>query len=657
MHIVTTTKPGDKYRSIQRPRVYRALRRRGYTKQEAARISNAQAPGHTVKAPNYGAKRGETIAGNLKRGDDGKFASAGKPSAPKPAGKPRPTKPRAAKPPKQTPEQRAQARTAEQAKNRDKVYSQLGLAEDAADSLTRLGAGEAVEDDGGLVKMGLAEVDSAGKLRLSTAGRAMLNAAERGDLGAARDAASRAQDRKVATDSRTAARAKREAERAKRTAERERKRAEAEAAKLAKGGGGGGGGKKEPPEKRRIVGGTLGTAAENDAIARAFGRKSFAVFKDARGADRWLAISSTAYRDRDEQIVSVKALATAVARGDQSQQRGPLRFWHVPGLDIGDCDYQATAQDGRFLIESGTFRKPEYAAALKQRGDGYQMSIGFVHPATQPDAAGVFSDIAIFERSVVPPGRASNPFTRITTKESRMLEPNKLAALKALLGPDEVDGLLAQVETTDKSAQEKGVAYKSDDAPTVYTGPDGTPGIIQDGRFVALKAAPPFVKDDEAPAIEDEAKADPPMVEEAVEEVAEEPAEGGAYLTPEELSEITAALAPALAAAVVDALMPALNMETKIGKLVDEFKAGFATATARKDASDAEKAEQIAALKAQQAEIDTRLKTLESDQPAPAPVRPSSRDDNVLDPALFERALKSSAPIDDVTTWLLGQSA
>jgi hypothetical protein len=39
----TTTKPGAKYRSIKNRRVYEALRRRGMSKQRAARISNAQA--------------------------------------------------------------------------------------------------------------------------------------------------------------------------------------------------------------------------------------------------------------------------------------------------------------------------------------------------------------------------------------------------------------------------------------------------------------------------------------------------------------------------------------------------------------------------------------------------------------------------------------
>lgn len=35
--------PGKKYRSIKRPKVYEALRSKGFSKSKAARISNAQA--------------------------------------------------------------------------------------------------------------------------------------------------------------------------------------------------------------------------------------------------------------------------------------------------------------------------------------------------------------------------------------------------------------------------------------------------------------------------------------------------------------------------------------------------------------------------------------------------------------------------------------
>ena len=41
--------PGKKTASLQNPRQYEALKKRGYSKQSAARISNAQTPGHKVK--------------------------------------------------------------------------------------------------------------------------------------------------------------------------------------------------------------------------------------------------------------------------------------------------------------------------------------------------------------------------------------------------------------------------------------------------------------------------------------------------------------------------------------------------------------------------------------------------------------------------------
>ena len=41
--------PGKKYASIQNPKQYEALKKHGMSKQSAARISNAQTPGHKVK--------------------------------------------------------------------------------------------------------------------------------------------------------------------------------------------------------------------------------------------------------------------------------------------------------------------------------------------------------------------------------------------------------------------------------------------------------------------------------------------------------------------------------------------------------------------------------------------------------------------------------
>jgi len=40
--------PGKKYASLQNPKQYEALKKEGYPKESAARISNAQTPGHHV---------------------------------------------------------------------------------------------------------------------------------------------------------------------------------------------------------------------------------------------------------------------------------------------------------------------------------------------------------------------------------------------------------------------------------------------------------------------------------------------------------------------------------------------------------------------------------------------------------------------------------
>lgn len=41
--------PGKKYRSIKHPRMYRALKRKGYSKRKAAKISNAYMRGKRRK--------------------------------------------------------------------------------------------------------------------------------------------------------------------------------------------------------------------------------------------------------------------------------------------------------------------------------------------------------------------------------------------------------------------------------------------------------------------------------------------------------------------------------------------------------------------------------------------------------------------------------
>lgn len=316
---------------------------------------------------------------------------------------------------------------------------------------------------------------------------------------------------------------------------------------------------------------------------------AFTVFKDASGRDRWAAITTTAYEDKDREWISCKAIRSVVEAGPH----GPLRFWHVPGLDLGDCDYQAALDDGRLLLESGTFRsKAAAAVGVEAARRGYQMSPGFVHSRREP-RAGVFDHIAIFERSFVPPGRASNPYTRLLTKEMRMLTKEKRAEFEALAGDDEgralLAQLLAQADTTTKAADAAGAVYK--DAPA------WAQALITrlDALEATVKAPMPPEEMIEAGATElEDGEADVPIPGAEAEGVADDlmDDEGFANLIVEKL---------------VAALGPMLDLEKKMTGYLGEMKAMLQPAAPLVQKDDTQ-AQTIAALEA-------RLKSLEGEQP------------------------------------------
>ena len=92
-------------------------------------------------------------------------------------------------------------------------------------------------------------------------------------------------------------------------------------------------------------------------------KEAFTVYKAADGTPRWLARSTTAYRARDGEILSVAALDADSQRMTATKQYGPLRWWHVgrpdpanpgapwgPGLDLGGALPLALEPAPRALI-------------------------------------------------------------------------------------------------------------------------------------------------------------------------------------------------------------------------------------------------------------------------------------------------------------------
>lgn len=331
----------------------------------------------------------------------------------------------------------------------------------------------------------------------------------------------------------------------------------------------------------------LGTAAQKEPSS------VFSVFKDSRGADRWLGITTTAYLDIDDEIISTKAIGQAVAIGDLTGQRGPLDFWHVPGMDIGDCDYQAQGgPGGRFLIESGTFRSKACARlGQKMAEKGYQMSPAFVHARTQP-RHGIYDDIAIYARSPVPNGRAANRFTKFATKEDRMLTTEKEAELKTLLAdqPDLLNQLMAQVERTDKAAQAIGVTYK--DAP------EWAQSLITriDGLEATVKAFTP-------------ASAEQAGETEIMDAETEQADDGEMEPDGDEGGMDDAAFAQMIAKAVVQAITPLFDIEKKMAGHLNDFKTAMGGAMQQKDDATAAEKIRVDALEA-------KLKELTGDLPS-----------------------------------------
>lgn len=364
-------------------------------------------------------------------------------------------------------------------------------------------------------------------------------------------------------------------------------------------------------------------------------QKSFTVYKSHDGTPRWLARTTTAYRDRDREIIAIKALDQDSQRMTAAGQFGPLRFWHLgrpdpldaaqpwgPGLDVGDCDF--SIQIGTTRVESGTFKSAQLAQRIAQTAAEYELSPGFFHPPNQPSADGVFTDIRTFERSLVPTkyGRASNLFTGLTVKGVRM-EPDEMerrfkAAIAQLqLPPDQAAALSAGLIQADKSAQQQGIAYKSDDNGQTITingvtykaeapAYEAPPDVVING--VTYKAMPPFLAD----KIEGEEKADFGEGEEVGEEIGEA-----------DMGMDDAQLVAAIADAVVAKIAPMFG-DMKMSEL-KAMLSGVAT-------KDDSRAQEIAALKAAQTQLEQRIAQLSGDQPA-APL-----------PADVEAALKSTGP-------------
>ncbi|MBD3268490.1 hypothetical protein GF373_17620 [bacterium] len=208
-------------------------------------------------------------------------------------------------------------------------------------------------------------------------------------------------------------------------------------------------------------------------------KSGFFVTKDAKtGRPRWTAISSTAFVDRENQIVSREGIRKSIERADQNKTYGDLTYWHTP-IKLGECDYQA--QHGVCLVESGLFDDtPVGRAAAKSLsgpvGEKWGTSIEFLPLKSIEDVVikgrhvdTIWQDFQIIRRSPVPQEFAAANHTRIYVKGARMNEA-KAQALQELLGPDLAASVLESVEHIDKETADPEAVFKSAEIKETISG-------------------------------------------------------------------------------------------------------------------------------------------------------------------------------------------
>lgn len=170
---------------------------------------------------------------------------------------------------------------------------------------------------------------------------------------------------------------------------------------------------------------------------------------------RWVSVSSTAFKDREDDIISREAYQKDV-QPREGEDYGPLLFWHLP-IELGRCDFRMV--DGVCMVESGLWDDgPMGTAARKELAKDphtWGISLGFLYDSSTAEkniviegqtVRNLIRDIKTVERSVLPVDQAAALFTMIASEEEgeHQMDQKKKEALHRLLGSDELVGTVEQ---------------------------------------------------------------------------------------------------------------------------------------------------------------------------------------------------------------------
>lgn len=190
------------------------------------------------------------------------------------------------------------------------------------------------------------------------------------------------------------------------------------------------------------------------------------VFREKGGDYRWLAIHTNSAWDSYDTRFTLEAHREYVDYVDRTRDFPLLRFWHIPGADLGRADLLAVDERDNgeaFVISTGTFF-PEFAdvaAKLAGRRD-LACSHGFTYrPEDLVD--GEFQAYRDFEVTFLPAQYAGNELTAFgvgDAEEVPMLPEAKKSALVELVGAERAAAIERGVSELQTTARERGIGFR-----------------------------------------------------------------------------------------------------------------------------------------------------------------------------------------------------
>lgn len=193
----------------------------------------------------------------------------------------------------------------------------------------------------------------------------------------------------------------------------------------------------------------------------------FRTFKTADGSDWLLTWTTNAFKDRDGEIFSTKAIEDYIARHGDEEDKGEFRFWHIPGSKFGTVRWQGMS--GRFLVEAGPFDRSPVGDAMKSFfsrypdshpdicPEGWGTSHGFSYRAADR-ADKVYDWFEKRETSVLPRAVAANQFN--PHLEVIPVDQKQRDALK-LIGGDKLVALVTETGESLTKELEENVEFKA----------------------------------------------------------------------------------------------------------------------------------------------------------------------------------------------------